>query len=95
MKIGYGLEIDIIVPIANGVGGVLMKAIANFFPVQLDGAACDVLGALGVDLVLEGHVLEVDAVDLEKKDLSGQVVAEDDLPLEVIVRDFQREQSRL
>ena len=70
VKIGYGLEIDIIVPIANGVGGVLMKAIAHLFPVQLDGALSDVLGALGVDLGLDGHVEEVDAVDLEKKDLS-------------------------
>ena len=56
VKIGYGLELDIIVPIANGVGGVLMKAIVHHFLVKLDGAAADILGAFGVDLRLDGHV---------------------------------------
>ena len=63
-----------------------MKAIVHHFPVQLNGATSDILGACGVNLRLDGHVLKVNVIDLEKEDFLKRVIVEADLPFKVIVR---------
>ena len=69
-----------------------MEAIGYLFPIQLDGAVSDVLGALGVDLVLSGHLEEWFAVDGEEEFVGGQIIVEDDFPLQLLVLQDQWEQ---
>ena len=48
----------------------------NFHPVQLDCAFLNVLGASGVDIGSEGHVLERNVVDVEKEGIARHAVVE-------------------
>ena len=72
-----------------------MKAIVYLYPVQLYDTVCDILGAFWVDLRLDGHLEERDAVDMEQEDLFEQVIVENHLPLEVTILKFEWEKARV
>ena len=94
MDIDYGLLLYLPVPHFYAVGGVLRPAIDYYHIVETDGAPCNVLGALGVDLHLRWHLVEGLAVDVEQEVVGRHVIAKRNFPLELIVLNDQREQTR-
>ena len=77
--------VDLFVPLVNSISIELRPAVVNYHLVEHDGATYNVLGALGVDLGLGGHLVERFSVDEKQEVVSGQVIVEGDLPLQIVV----------
>ena len=64
--------------------------------VEHDSSCYDVLGALrGVDLGLDGHLVEGFIVDVQQEVVILHIVTKRNLPIKAIVLNMQREQARL
>ena len=91
MDINNGLG----VPLVDSISVELHPAVVNYHLVELDGSTQNVLGALGVDFGLGGHLMERFSIDVEEEVVGLHIVAKLNLPHELIVLQIHWEQARV
>ena len=83
------------IPELVGVRSPLSPALVHLHIVELDGALLNVHGPCTRDIGLEGQRQERDVIDEEEELVSLHDVTEGQLPLQFVVLQFEREQSRV
>ena len=83
------------VPELAGVWGPLTPALVHLHIVELYDASLNVHGPCARDIGLEGQRQERDVIDEEEELVRLHGIAEGQLPLQLVILQFKREQSRV
>ena len=83
------------IPELVGVRGPLSPALVHLHIVKLDDALLNVHGLCARDIGLEGQRQERDVIDEEEELVRLHGITEGQLPLQLVVLQFEREQSRV
>ena len=85
VNIGGELKVVLLAPLVDGVSLVLSPALVYLHAIELDLGIIDILGPFEDDRGLVGHGQERDIVDVEKENISQQIVAKRYFPIENII----------